>query len=272
MEYYKCDSGILRCGDCKDVMGSFEDNYIDLTVTSPPYDNLRDYKGYSFDFEGIAKELFRVTKDGGVVVWIVGDETRNFGESLTSFRQALYFNEIGFKLLDTMIYLKKCYPPAYPNLKRYAGVFEYMFILLKGKRPKIFNPLMEDKSLASMKDGAVSGYRQKDGSVIKKKIFSMGKKKQKTNVWEYLPGRHSGEDIKKFLHPATFPNELAKDHILSWSNEGDTVFDPFTGSGTTLKMAERLGRKWIGIEMSEEYCEIAKARIEHEREQLKMDF
>lgn len=241
----------LMLGDCLEVMKSIPNNSIDLTVTSPPYDNLRTYNGYTFDFEGIAQELYRVTKQGGVVVWIVGDETKNFCESLTSFKNALYFANIGFNLLDTMIYYKENYAPAYPTLRRYANQFEYMFVFSKGK-PKTFNPIQTVKARNKQEKVA---FRQKDGSLIRK-IKKIGKDtKDASNVWKYPVGGN------KINHPAVFPEKLANDHIMSWSNENDTVLDCFMGSGTTGKMAKQLNRNFIGIEISEEYLNIARERI-----------
>jgi len=241
-------------GNCLEVMKEIDDNFVDLTVTSPPYDNLRDYNGYSFDFEGIAKELFRITKEGGVVVWVVGDSTNKFCESGTSFKQALYFNEIGFNLLDTMIYYKQNYAPAYPTLRRYANQFEYMFIFSKG-RPNTFNPIQIKK--VENRNG-MSGFRQKDGSVIKKIVKTNGEFKNASNVWSMPVG------FKNLGHPAIFPEQLAHDHIISWSNEGDLVLDIFNGSGTTTKMAKILGRNYIGIDISKEYCDIANKRLEQD--------
>ena len=234
-----------------------DDRSIDLTLTSPPYDNLREYNGYTFDFEGVAKQLYRVTKDGGVVVWVVGDETKDFSESLSSFRQAIFFNDCGFNLLDTMIYLKRNVPPLYPDSKRYTQKFEYMFVFTKG-RPKTFNALIDKKNKYA---GVIPniGMRQKDGSILKRikqtdavKDFGL-----RDNVWEYSTGGGNGTD-----HPAVFPNDLARDHILSWSNVGDVVFDPFLGSGTTGISAVQNSRNFIGIEISPEYFSIAKRRIE----------
>lgn len=246
--------------NCLDTMQKMQDNYIDLTVTSPPYDNLRDYKGYSFDFESIAKELYRVTKDGGVVVWVVGDETKNFNESGTSFKQALYFKEIGFNLLDTMIYNKMNYAPAYPTMRRYAQVFEYMFIFSKGK-PKTFNPIQWDKKESSFKRDKYIGCktRNKDGSQKDGKILiSTRKTKDASNVWGYPTDK--AKDSKN--HPAVFPEKLANDHIISWSNENDLIFDPFMGSGTTAKMALINNRNFIGCEISSDYVAIANKRLE----------
>lgn len=232
-------------------MAKMPDNFIDLTVTSPPYDGLRTYNGYSFPFEDIAKELFRVTKEGGVVVWVVGDETKQFNESGTSFKQALHFKELGFNLLDTMIYYKQNYAPAYPTLRRYANQFEYMFVFSKG-RPKTFNPIQKPK--VRNKKGKVT-YRQKDGS-LKRKVIEKGREtKDASNVWEFAVGGNLTG------HPAVFPEQLASDHILSWSNMNDLIYDCFGGSGTTAKMAILNNRKYICSEISEEYCKIAEQRI-----------
>lgn len=246
-------------GDCLEVLRGFDNDCIDLTVTSPPYDNLRTYNGYTFDFEGIAKELYRVTKPGGVVVWVVGDATIKGSETGTSFRQALYFKDIGFNLHDTMIYHKLCYVPLTHN--RYEQAFEYMFVLSKGK-PKTFNPRLK-KNIESGKKIS-GGFRHngkdlepmhKQGGVIKE--FSID-----TNVWSTKVGwNHSYTDEFLKGHPAIFPEKLAEDHILSWSNEGDTVLDPMCGSGTTLKMAKKNNRNYIGIEISQEYIEIANTRL-----------
>lgn len=253
----------IYCGDSTEIMKEIPDNYIDLTITSPPYDNLRDYDSFSFDFYSIAKELFRITKNGGIVVWIVGDQTVDFCETLTSFDQVIYFvREAGFKLLDTMIYAKKSYAPAYPNMKRYAQTFEYMFILSKNK-PKTFNPIKCNKQERSiiLKE-KISTFRQKDGTTKATKIKADNLIKSDCNVWVYDVGfNKSTKDTLAYEHPAIFPEELAKDHILSWSNEGDLVFDPFAGSGTTLKMAKIYNRNYIGIEISKKYCSIIEKRL-----------
>lgn len=238
--------------NCLDTMRRMPDNFIDLVVTSPPYDNLRDYKGYVFPFEDIAKELFRVTKKGGVVVWVVGDETIKFNETGTSFRQALHFKEIGFNLLDTMIYYKQNYAPAYPTLKRYANQFEYMFVFSKGK-PNTFNPIQKPK--VRNKEEKVA-YRQKDGTLKRKTKEKGSETKDASNVWEFAVGGNLTG------HPAVFPLQLALDHILTWTNENDLVYDPFMGSGTTAKAAILSNRNYIGSEISAEYCEIANKRIE----------
>lgn len=242
--------------NCLDTMKNIPDNFIDLTVTSPPYDNLRTYNGYSFDFENVAQELFRITKDGGVVVWVVSDETNVFCESLSSFKQAIYFvDHCGFKLLDTMIYHKACYAPAYPTLRRYANTFEYMFVFSKGK-PCTFNPVQKEKVIKKYKNKK-SAFRQKDGSLVKKEISCDRLTKDAENVWTLAATK--SKDAKN--HPAVFPEKLSSDHILSWSNKGDLIYDPFMGSGTTGKMALLNDRKFIGSEISLEYCQIAEERI-----------
>ena len=246
-------------GDCLEVLKTFEDGCIDLTVTSPPYDNLRTYNGnieqWSFEkFQGIAKELYRITKQGGVVVWVVGDATIKGSETGTSFKQALYFKEIGFNLHDTMIWMKPGFSAVGALQTRYAPVFEYMFIFSKGKI-KTFNPI---KDRINKVKGTISGtIRNVDGSQRRMSNEGKDRKKfgQRFNVWQITPVN------KNDCHPAMFPEKLAEDHILSWSNEGDTVLDPMCGSGTTLKMAQKNNRNFIGIEISPEYCKIAEKRL-----------
>ena len=252
----------LFLGDCKEVLKRIESESVDLTVTSPPYDNLRKYKGFVFDFERIALELYRVTKQGGVVVWVVMDATVDGSETGTSFRQALFFKKIGFNLHDTMIY--RCNKPPLTH-KRYEQGFEYMFVLSKEK-PKTFNPLLKKNKYAGqncLRNGDwASG---KDNSAMRQRT---GKRPVKefgivANVWEYQTGGgKTTKDKFAFAHPAIFPEQLAKDHILSWSNEGDTVLDPMMGSCTVGKIARILNRNFIGIEVAEQYFEIAKQRIE----------
>ena len=234
-------------------MKGFPSECIDITVTSPPYDNLRTYNGYEFRFDETAQELYRVTKQGGVVVWVVNDATIKGSETLTSFKQAIYLNKIGFNVHDTMIYLKNGF--AFPESNRYPNVFEYMFVLSKGS-PKVFNGIKDRPN--KHKGKALTGTdRQKDGSL--KPISGLGKVLTdfgvRFNVWQI------NNQKKNNFHPAPFPEQLAEDHILTWSNPGDIVLDPMCGSGTTCKMAVKNGRQYIGIDISEEYCEISKRRV-----------
>jgi len=245
-------------------MRLLDDNCIDLTVTSPPYDNLRKYKGFEWDFEGVANELYRVTKEGGVVVWVVGDATINGSETGNSFRQALYFKEIGFNLHDTMIYIKNGGLNS-GSLNAYQQKFEYMFVLSKGK-PKTIN-LIKDRPNKYVED-RIKRKKMKDGT-YKEQHFKTEPFGTRYNYWIYDTGSgKSTKDKIAFKHPAIFPEALAQDHILSWSNEGDTVLDPFMGSGTTAKMAKLNNRNYIGFELSEEYCKIAEQRIENATQQL----
>lgn len=247
-------------GDCSEIMQSIPSESIDLTVTSPPYDNLRDYNGYSFPFENIAKELYKVTKDGGVVVWVVGDAMIKGSKSLTSFKQALVFKEIGFNVYDVMIYEKAGTAP--PHKNRYFSGFEYMFVLSKGK-PKTIN-LIKDKpnKWAGTETFGDVTRREKDGSLTNKGKKVINEFGVRTNIWRYKNGKgYATKDEIAYKHPAIFPEELAKDHILSWSNKGDTVLDCFCGSGTTLKMAKANNRNFIGIDYSEEYVELSQKRV-----------
>ena len=254
----------IICGDNVEVMRQMPDKCVDLTVTSPPYDNLRTYNGFSFDFEGIAKELYRITKQGGVVVWIVADATINGSETGTSFRQALHFMDCGFNLHDTMIYAKNSYMPLTHN--RYEQQFEYMFVFSKGK-PKTFNPIKIKSQTAGTK-------RNRGGSKAKEMSYAERLRNEKTTVNEYKQAPNIfwydvGKNDKS-IHNAPFPEQLAHDHIISWSNPGDFVFDPFIGSGTTAKMAYLNGRNYCGIDISEEYCEIARRRVEQAQAQLRI--
>jgi site-specific DNA-methyltransferase (adenine-specific) len=242
-----------------ETMSRMPDNFIDLTVTSPPYDNLRQYNGYSFDFENVAKELFRVTKQGGVVVWVVGDATIKGSETGTSFRQALYFKEIGFNLHDTMIF-KKANPIPQIYRKRYNNEFEFMFVFSKGT-VKTHNPLMIDCLHAGLElNGTTYKNFSKNEQTREKMAKPVKDKKIKGNIWEYVVGKKQ-EDQEAKGHPAPFPCQLVRDHIISWSNEGDLVYDPFMGSGTTAKMSILNNRNWVGSEISSEYCKIIEERV-----------
>jgi site-specific DNA-methyltransferase (adenine-specific) len=257
--------------DCLITMSNIPDNTVDLTLTSPPYDDLRtynkhlsgnktEYNGYSFPFESIARELYRITKKGGVVVWVVGDATNKGSETGTSFRQALFFKECGFDLYDTMIYQKTGTP--FPQKNRYNQTFEYMFVLSKGK-PNTFNPIMKKNATA----GAVRHsrkFRTADGEMKPgfngKPINEYG---IENNIWLIKNGMNkSTKDVVAFEHPAIFPEELALKHIITWTNKGDLVYDCFLGSGTTAKASIQLERNWIGSELDSDYCNICNRRLE----------
>jgi DNA modification methylase len=230
--------------DCLETMSRMPDSSIDFVLTSPPYDDLRKYNGFSFEFEKVAQELYRVLKETGSLVWVIGDATKNGSESGTSFRQALYFQSLGFKIHDTMIYEKNS--PTYPasrNGNRYTQIFEFMFVFSKGK-PKC--------RLIIDKPNKWAGHKDFSGK-LKNPVPDFS---PRNNIWKYTT---SFNGVK---HPAPFPELLAQDHILTWSVEGDVVYDPFMGSGTTAKMAKVNNRHFIGSEVSQEYVDTANARLE----------
>lgn len=261
------DTNIVFCENCLDTMARMANDFVDLTLTSPPYDNLRDYNGYNFDVTKIISELFRITKPGGVVVWVVGDQTSNGSESGTSFRQALAFMDAGFLLYDTMIYQKN--GPSYPSRRKYYQVFEYMFVFSKGL-PKTFNPIQDrENRWHGQKWGKTRTRRNKAGELVESKWYAEEGKKFGTrfNIWKYNVGHgYSSTDTFAKKHPAIFPEQLAADHIVSWSNPGDIVYDCFSGSGTTGKMAHLLQRNWILSEISQEYADLAGKRISSQQQ------
>lgn len=248
-------------GNCLEVMKNIEDEAIDMVLTSPPYDNLRTYKGYKFPVKEIAIELYRIIKKGGIIVWVIGDATLNRSETGTSFKHALFFKEIGFNIHDTMIFRKKNPIPQIYRL-RYNNEFEYMFVFSKGK-VATHNPIKINCLHAGLELVGTTYKNYSKGEQKRKKTAKPVKKqKNKGNIWEYVVGKKL-EDQEAKGHSAPFPCELARDHIKSWSNKGDIVLDPMNGSGTTCKVAEELGRKFIGIDISEEYCELARDRIKN---------
>ena len=248
-------------GDCLDVMAEFEPMSVDMIITSPPYDNLRTYDGYSFPFEKIAVELVRIIREGRVIVWIVADATIRGSETCTSFRQALFFKELGMNLHDTMIFKKR---NAIPQIyrKRYTNEFEYMFVFSKGKI-KIHNPieiptLHGGLALKSSTYKNFSTGEQKRGKLAK----PVKEKKLKGNIWEYVVGKKKIDQYAK-KHPAPFPVALAYDHITSWTDRNEVVLDPMCGSGSACLAAKIAQRRYLGIEISEDYCRIAEERLEN---------
>ena len=256
----------VYCQDCVSFMKRLGKECIDLTITSPPYDDLRNYNGYSFDCDSIAEGLFRVTRPGGVVVWVVGDKTVKGNKTLTSFKQALVFQKLGFNVHDVMIYKKKNTP--FMRSNAYTNCFEYMFIFSKGS-PKTFHPLKEP----TIRHGYEMLVSNKKADGVNRKVLGrLNEKKVRTNIWEYAVGLGgSTRDRIAFKHPAIFPERLAEDHILSWSDEGDIVFDPMCGSGTTCKMARINSRNYIGCDISQEYVDLATERLNNLQVGLPLD-
>ncbi|MBC6428738.1 MAG: site-specific DNA-methyltransferase [Cellvibrionales bacterium] len=243
-------------GDAVEFMRTkIPENCVDLTVTSPPYETLRDYEGYEFNAATMLQGLFRVTRPGGVLVWVVGDKIKG-GRSLVSFEQALLAREQGFVIHDVMIYQKKNTP--FMRSNAYTNCYEFMFVFSKGK-PKTFNPLKEP----TKRNGMEMGVSNKGPDAVNRKVpVELKKEKTRNNIWPYAVGLGGSTNDKiAFQHPAVFPEKLASDHILSWSNPGDLVFDPMCGSGTTCKMASILGRQWLGVDMSAAYIDIARERV-----------
>jgi len=246
----------VHCMDALELLRLLPDASIDLTVTSPPYDNLRKYTGFTWDFEGIARELYRVTKLGGIVVWVVGDATIEGSETLSSFKQAIYFvDTCGFKMHDTMIWQKDGSP--FPESNRYAQEYEYMFVLSKA-RPITTNLLQQT---VKYHPGKSATYRQYDGTMTSNK-YGTRDTRSLPNVWYISCGyMKTTKDVQSYAHPAMFPEKLAERHILTWSNPGDLVLDPFMGSGTTAKIARNNKRAFIGCDIASDYVAIARARL-----------
>ncbi len=251
-------------GNCVKVMDQLEDESVDAFITSPPYDELRDYNGYSFPFEDIARKMYQKLAKGGVIVWVVGDATKKGSETGSSFRQAIFFQELGLNIHDTMIYEKNGSSfPARRTGNRYSQVFEYMFVFSKGK-PKTANLICD-------KPNKWSGYTSFGTSTNRNAAGELVKAKNRKptpnfsprhNVWKFNTGKkYTTNDDFAFKHPAMFPESLAEDHVMTWTKEGDLVVDPFVGAGTTTKMAAINGRRWLGIDISEEYVDIAIERM-----------
>lgn len=258
--YYADNLVTLFHGDCREVMPRL--SLVECVLTSPPYGAVRDYKGFQWDFETVADGIVSLVANSGTVIWIEGDQVANGDESGDTFRHALGFKARGLKLHDTMIYEKA--GVTYPDSNRYLPSFEYMLVFVKGKL-QTFNPLKDRLNVTAgstvhgtqrERDGSMTLFKSQDGKIIQR--YGL-----RTNIWRYPTGRGvSSNELIAHEHPAIFPYNLAKDHLLTWTNEGDCVLDPFTGSGTTLRAAKDLGRRAIGIEIEEKYCEIAARRLE----------
>ncbi len=242
-------------GDAASLLRKYSTDVFDLTVTSPPYENLRNYNGYKFDAKQMLSAVYRVTAPGGVCVWVVGERIAG-SRSLSSFEHAFIGRDVGWSVHDVMIYQKKNTP--FPRSNAYTPCYELMLIFSKGK-PKTFNPL---KTPTVRNGWETAVYGKGPDAVNRKRAVKLKKEKVKNNIWQYAVGfGGSTADKVAFEHPAIFPEQLAKDHILSWSNPGDSVLDPMCGSGTTCKMAHMNGRNWVGIDISKEYILIAKKRL-----------
>ncbi|HKX84444.1 MAG TPA: site-specific DNA-methyltransferase [Pyrinomonadaceae bacterium] len=242
--------------NCIETLRRMPDDMLDMTITSPPYDDLRDYNGYHFPVEKISELLHEKTKPGGVVIWVVGDRTLNGGETLTSFQHALTFKSAGFRVHDTMIYAKNNPIPSDCG-KRYRQCFEYMFCFSKGQ-PKTFNPIMQPiKQEKAFKSFRITKVGRNDLA----HDHIAPKERKVNNIFFYNVGTSSSKDKIAFEHPAIFPEQLAMDQISTWTDKRDVVYDCFMGSGTTAKAAQLLDRQWVGSEISDEYVKIAEDRM-----------
>lgn len=256
-------------GDAAEELKKLKPESVDIVITSPPYDNIREYDGFSFDFEAIAQELFRVVREGAVVVWIVNDQYVDGSMTGTSFRHALYFKDVGFRLHDVMIWDKGTFPTLGAIDVRYPNSFEFMLILSKGK-PKTFNALKDRKNKHFGRQIGGGSTRMPDGSTKRrpKKSEVFLEYGLRHNVWRIFP---ENSNRRRKGHPAQFPEDLVRDHLSSWSRKGDVVLDPFLGSGTTLLVAQEMARVGIGIEISKRYCDIARRRVQGARIPLPFD-
>lgn len=243
----------IHCGDNCDLLGQLPRECIDLVVTSPPYDDLRTYGGHSWDFFGVAWQLKRVLKPGGVIVWVVADATKDGSETGTSMEQALHFKRMGLNLHDTMIYQKQNYLPQ-NAATRYDQCFEFVFVLSAGT-PKTGNMLRDRKNAKAGQTLLTGGRKNADGVLHDKRVLTCAEAGMRNNVWPIAVGGEAND------HPAPMPETLARDVVATWSNPGDLVLDPFSGSGTTAKAAKELGRRFLGLEINPEYCAIAERRI-----------
>ena len=244
-------------GDCAAVLPGLPP--ADLILTSPPYDGMREYGGYNgaFDFGAIAAACVANLAPGGVLVWVVGDQIIDGGESGTSFRQALGFKALGLTLHQTLFFEAAHYRPI-DKSRALRGV-QYMFVFAKGSpmvanipidRPNVKAGMRVTRSYAPGK--SLNGSRNPASDRVKR-IADFGRRGP---IWRYAT--ECGSDMG---HPAAFPYALASDHIVCWTNPGDLVIDPMVGSGTTLRAAADLGRRAIGIEINPEYCDLIRRRL-----------
>jgi len=247
----------LHQQDCVEWMLTQPHESIDCVLTSPPYDNIRSYNGYTFDFESTATELVRLLAPGGVIIWNVADATQGGSETGTSMRQALYFMSLGLRLHDTQIYVKRNPMPTNVQTRRYHQAWEYMFVFSKGT-PAVFNPIQVD---AKYTGNARMKYRGTDGTIEYKTTIRNVKTKLR-NVFEYtIGGGHTTKNKQLSSHPALMPEQLALDQLTTWADTHSVIYDPFAGAGTTLWAAQQLGFSSVGTEIDSDYCALIHDRM-----------
>ena len=255
----------LYLGDCLEILPTLGN--VDAVVTSPPYDNLRKYGGHApVDTFAAITEISNCLSRGGVCMWNVKDETRDGSETGTSFRQALHAMDSGLNLHDTMIYVRR--GVTFPDANRYLPAFEYMFIFSNGS-PRHFNGIKDRRNRYA--GTVIHGTdRQSDGSLAARKCSSSEVPEYglRYNWWELHNAQAGNGEFGG--HPAPMPYPMAHGHIQTWTDNGETILDPFMGSGTTGVACAKLGRKFIGIEIEPKYFDIACKRIEEAYKQPDM--
>ena len=260
MTFYDQERISIYHGDCVDVLSTLPK--ADLILTSPPYGTLRDYGGHGFDWRRVVSAIVPALKPGGVIVWVVADQTIDGSESGESFRQALYFMDYGLRLHDTMIYERTGMTNPTPN--RYHNMYSFMFIFSEGA-PRTFNAIIDHPATSPGRTRSHAGFRTRSGLLPSRPgHYTQAAMTKRSNIWRiYAGSNHSAPDfLAAHQHPAIFPLALARDHISTWTNPGDLVIDPMCGSGTTLRAAKDLDRRAIGIDIHEPYCALAGQRMD----------
>lgn len=262
-KYLKKWLNTIQRMDCVEGMKKLPKNSIDVVITSPPYDNVRDYNGFSYNLHETGKEIFRIMKDGGIIAMVIQDQTKDFGKSLTSFRTIVdWVDNLGFKLFETVIYRKYGAEGAWWN-KRFRVDHEYIPIFLKGKRPQYFNKeLLKIPSKHGGKTMTGGETRLTNSIRIATRPITINPMKCRGTIWEYMT---AGDGTRlKHQHPATFPDKLPIDFINCFCPSNGIILDPFIGSGTTALAAIKLNKNFIGFDTSKDYCKLARKRIREE--------
>ena len=258
-------------GDAIKVLKQCKPDYFNLTVFSPPYDALRDYNGFSLSLHNLGEALFRVTKPGGLVVLVIQDQTKGGHKSLTSFRTIVdWCDNIGFGLWECSIYNRHGKEGAWWS-KRLRVDHEYMPIFIKGDKPEYFNkePLkIPCKHAGKFMMGGAN--RNKDNKTIESSKIIINNTKCPGTVWNLSNG---GDKVQmKRDHPATYPDQIPYRFIQLFCPPNGIVLDPMVGSGSTAIAAKILGRKYLGIDISPEYCKLARNRLKYNQTNLVENF
>jgi hypothetical protein len=254
----------ILLGDALEILSRIPAGSIPLTLFSPPYDGIRDYgKNWSLDYKTLGRLLFGATCDGGVCAVVIGDGTKDFAKSLTTFRWAVdWVDNTGWRLFECCIYSRHGNPGAWWT-QRFRVDHEYILIFFKGDRLRCFDKtalMIPSKHAGKVYSGTD---RLTNGGFKKIEPKAVNDLKCRGTIWGYATSNSEGNRTK-LEHPATFPDRLADDLIHCFSKPGDLVFDPMCGSGTTCVMAAKAKRDYLGIEINPEYHSIAMKRIQAE--------